>query len=111
MAADSAFKDEVMELLTTVGDVTCKAMFGGYGIFESGDMFVLISRDDRIYFKVDDTNRSEYEAAGSEQFTPMPYYEVPEEVLADEELFAEWAGKSIAIAHSAASGKKKRSRK
>ena len=31
---------------------------------------------------------------------------LPEEVLADEELFVEWAGKSITIAHSAASGKK-----
>ena len=102
------YKDYAMEILEPVGDVTVRSMFGGYGIFESGDMFVLISRDDRIYFKVDDTNRSEYEAAGSEQFAPMPYYEVPEEVLADEELFAEWAGKSIAIAHSAASGKKTR---
>ncbi len=101
------YRDFAMELLGPVGDVTIKAMFGGYGIFEDGDMFVLISRDDRIYFKVDDTNRADYEAAGAEQFKPMPYYEVPEEVLADEESFVEWAGRSIAIAHSAASGKKR----
>ena len=105
------YRDYAMELLEPVGDVTARAMFGGYGIFESGDMFVLISRDDRIYFKVDDTNRADYEAAGSEQFKPMPYYEVPEEVLADEESFVEWASRSIAIAHSAASGKKRRSRR
>ncbi len=97
-----------MELLEQEGDVTTRAMFGGHGIFESGDMFVLISRDDRIYFKVDDTNRADYDSAGSEQFKPMPYYEVPEEVLADEESFVEWAKRSIAVAHSAASGKKRR---
>ena len=101
------YRDYAMELLEPAGDVTVRAMFGGYGIFESGDMFVLISRDDRIYFKVDDSNRADYEAAGAEQFKPMPYYEVPEEVLADEESFVEWAGRSIAIAHSAASGKKR----
>ena len=105
------YRDFAMELLGPVGDVTIKAMFGGYGIFEDVDMFVLISRDDRIYFKVDDTNRADFEAAGSEQFKPMPYYEVPEEVLADEESFVEWAGRSIAIAHSAASGKKRSGRR
>lgn len=105
-----SYRDYAMELLEPVGDVTARAMFGGHGIFESGDMFVLISRDDRIYFKVDDTNRADYEAAGSEQFKPMPYYEVPEEVLADEESFVEWATRSIAIAHSAATGKKRRGR-
>ena len=95
-----------MELLEPVGDVTSRAMFGGFGIFESGNMFVLISRDDRIYFKVDDSNRADYEAAASEQFKPMPYYEVPEEVLADEESFVAWAERSIAVAHSAAKRKK-----
>ncbi len=105
------YRDYAMELLQPVGDVTVRAMFGGYGIFESGDMFVLISRDDRIDFKVDDTNRADYEAAGSEQFKPMPYYEVPEEVLADEESFVEWAGRSIAIAHSGAKVKERRGRR
>ena len=105
------YRDYAMELLKPVGDVTVRAMFGGYGIFESGDMFVLISRDDRIYFKVDDTNRADYEAAGSEQFKPMPYYEVPEEVLADEESFVEWASRSIAIAHSVAKAKERRGRR
>ena len=104
------YRDYAMELLEPVGDVTIRAMFGGYGIFESGDMFALISRDERIYFKVDDTNRADYEVAGAEQFKPMPYYEAPEEVLADEESFVEWAGRSIAIAHSAATGKKRRGR-
>ncbi len=105
------YRDYAMELLEPVGDVTVRAMFGGYGIFESGDMFVLISRDDRIYFKVDDTNRADYDAAGSEQFKPMPYYEVPEEVLADEESFVEWASRSIAIAHSGAKAKERRGRR
>ena len=104
------YRDYAMELLEPVGDITIRAMFGGYGIFESGDMFALVSRDDRIYFKVDDTNRADYESVGSEQFKPMPYYEAPEEVLAEEDSFIEWASRSIAIAHSAAGPKKRRGR-
>ena len=60
---------------------------------------------------MDDTNRADYETAGSEQFKPMPYYEAPEEVLAEEESFIEWASRSIAIAHSAAGRKKRRGRR
>ena len=101
------YRDYVMELLEPFGDVTSRSMFGGHGIFEDGDMFALISRDERLHFKVDYSNRTDYESAGSERFGPMPYYEVPEEVLEDADMLAEWTATSIAIGHATATRKKK----
>ncbi len=102
-----AYVDEVMEQLAPLGDVTSKRMFGAHGVFEAGDMFALISRDDRLYFKVDETNLPDYETAGSERFKPMPYYEVPEAVFDDPDQLAEWATTSIVIGHITAKKKKR----
>ncbi len=107
MAGDAGFLAYVMELLAPLGDVTSRAMFGGYGIFEKGDMFALISGS-RLYFKVDDSNRPAYENASSEQFAPMPYYEVPAEVLENAATLHEWASTSMAIGHATARKKKRK---
>ena len=106
MAGDRAFMEHVMGLLEPVAGVTSRAMFGGYGIFQDGDMFALIS-DSRLYFKVSDSNRDRFLEAGSEQFKPMPYYEVPTEVMEERRLFLEWADVSIVVGHVTAKKRKK----
>ena len=112
MPADKSFLDRVMDLLAPLGDISSRAMFGGYGIFHQRDMFALIYGSS-LYFKVNDSNRAIYQDAGSRQFvtrfiplTPMPYYEVPTEVLEDMAKFREWARMSINVGH--ATSKKKR---
>jgi DNA transformation protein len=82
-------------------------MFGGYGIFHEGKMFALI-KGSGLFFKVDNSNLSEYEKAGSQQFRPMPYYKVPQDVFADPGTLRNWAGKSIEIAHLGSEKKKKK---
>jgi len=42
-------------------------MFGGYGL-RSGGVFFGIVHKGRLYFKVDDASRPDYQAAGSEPF-------------------------------------------
>jgi len=105
MPGDANFLYHVMELLEPIGDIASRAMFGGYGIFHRGDMFALISGS-TLYFKVDKTNLSRYEEACMSQFKPMPYYEVPTEVIEDSDLIWEWADISIAIGHATAKKKK-----
>ena len=102
-----AYVDEVMEQLGPLGDVTSIILFGAQGLFVAGDIFDFISWHDRLYFKVDETNLNDYEAAGSERFKPMPYYEVPEAVFDDPDQLAEWATTSIVIGHITAKKKKR----
>ncbi len=103
--ADNAYLNHVMELLAPIGDIVSRAMFGGYGIFHEGDMFALISGS-TLYFKVNELNRSDYENAGSKQYKPMPYFEVPAEIMEDTATLHDWARTSVAIGHATA--KKKR---
>jgi DNA transformation protein len=100
MAVDEEFKDQVMDQLLPLGDVTAKKMFGGYGIFESGAMFALLSGR-AVYFKVDDTNRAQYEAMDNGRFGLMPYYRVPEAVLEDESRLHRLVEESVARARAA----------
>jgi len=83
--------------LLVLGDVTIKKMFGGYGVFESGTMFALVNSQGGIFFKTDDTNRERFEKAGSKKHSRMPYFQVPNNVLENEQDFLELALTSIEI--------------
>jgi len=73
-----------------MGPVTARAMVGVAGLYLDGTMFALITRNDVLYFRTDDGNRADYEAAGTKPFVPfpdkpvvMPYRNVPPEILED----------------------------
>ena len=95
-----ASAEAALNKLQSLGDVTLKKMFGGYGLFESKVMFALVSPKGGLYFKVDDSNRDQYEQADSPQHMRMPYFQVPDNVWAEEELLRQWAKQSIIIAHA-----------
>ena len=104
----------VLEQLQRVTPVTAKSMFGGVGIYAQGLFFALIA-EDRLYFKVDDVTRPDFERLGMEPFRPfgeekaMGYYEVPADVLEDVALLEPWMRKAIDAAARARQGKPKRS--
>ena len=89
-------------------------MFGGIGVF-AGDVFFAIIANDVLYFKVDDTNRAQYESAGSAAFAPypdktkmtMPYYDVPVGVLEDAGTLVRWARQSMAVAEGKKAAKRR----
>ena len=107
MAPNKEYLDYVMGLLAPAGGVSSKSMFGGFGLFHDGAMFALVSGAS-LFFKVDDSNRSGYEQAGSKQYKPMPYYQVPAEVLEDTAGLLDWARASMTVAHLSAGKKKKK---
>jgi len=79
-------------------------MFGGVGIYADQLFFALID-DDTLYFKVDDSNRPDFERLGMKPFQPygeggeiMQYYQVPTDLLEDLEALRPWAEKAIAVA-------------
>lgn len=91
---------DIVETLAQLGDIRSKKMFGGHGIFERGTMFALVNSEAELFLKVSDTNRAQFEAAGSEQHGKMPYFAVPGDVLEDPDMLRDWAKISIKIAHS-----------
>ena len=89
----------LVQTLSDLGKVHSRKMFGGYGIFESGAMFALITSEGKIHFKVDPSNRTRFEDAGAEQHGKMPYFEIPNNVLKNKQKLHEWARDSMNIAH------------
>jgi DNA transformation protein and related proteins len=113
MRVSETFRDYVLEQLDGVEDLFSHAMFGGVGLY-AGDVFFGLIAADRLYLKVDDTNRAQFERSGSQPFKPYPgrattmgYYEVPVSVLEDGRTLVTWARQSIAIAER---GKLKRAK-
>lgn len=98
----------VKDQLAGLGEVTHRRMFGGAGLY-CGPHFFAIVVDDVLYFKVDDTNRGDYEAAGMGPFTyttkrgteVMNYYEVPIDVLENKDAACQWAEKAVNVAQAA----------
>ena len=56
-----------MEILAPHGEMTSKSMFGGHGIYKNGIIVAFIAHDE-LYFKVDESNKSQYEDFDSEPF-------------------------------------------
>jgi DNA transformation protein len=62
------FVKYILDLLSDLGEVRSRAMFGGYGIYYDNVMIGLIANS-VFYLKVDDGNRGPFEAKGSQPFT------------------------------------------
>jgi len=107
MAVSVSFRTYLLEQLGQIRPITTRPMFGGLTFFAEGRAFALAD-DGVIYFKVDDSNRPDFVAAGKGPFLPfgdpdrpMQYYELPEEVLEDPDALAQWMAKAIAVAMKA----------
>ena len=104
MAVSQDVIDYVCDSLRDFGHVESKKMFGGAGLYHKNIFFGLMA-DDILYFKVDETNRSDYTDAGSGPFKPygndsysMSYYEVPADILEGRDSMAVWASKAYEVA-------------
>lgn len=117
MPVSASYKAFVLEQLSAVAPVSSRAMFGGVGIY-AGSLFFAILDDDRLYFKVDDTTRPRFAAAGMGPFDPFKngeqvmdgYYEVPGEVLEDEEQLPSWMNGALSVAARSKAGKQPKKR-
>jgi DNA transformation protein and related proteins len=108
MAVSATYKTFILEQLGRVAPaVRGRNMFGGVGVYSAEHFFALMD-DDTLYFKVDDSNRADFEQRGMGPFRPfgeggevMQYYEVPEDLLEDAEALQSWVEKAIAVARQA----------
>ena len=109
------FRDHVLDLLSPLGAVAARRMFGGDGLFLDDTMFCLIA-DDVLYMKVDEVNRGDFEAAGMPPFeyerggktVALSYFEVPPDVMEDSGLILSWARMAWEAARRAGLGKRRK---
>jgi DNA transformation protein len=113
MAVSPEYREFVLEQLGRVAPVTSRAMFGGVGIYSEGFFFALLDND-TTYLKVDDSNRGDFERAGTGPFRPfgddqhvMQYYEFPADLLEDADALRPWMQKAVDVARSARRRKKR----
>lgn len=97
------FKEYVLDQLRRLNGVECKSMFGGFGLYCNGIFFGIIA-DGCVYFKTNATTVEAYKEKGMQPFKPSAkqtlknYYEVPEEILEDDEELAQWAQLATRVA-------------
>ncbi len=112
MAVSDSYRDYVLDQLGRVRPVTWRKMFGGIGVYADGLFFALMD-DDVLYFKVDDSNRPDFEALGMGPFRPfgneqvMQYYEVPGDALEDVSALTTWMDAAIQVALTSKRSKKR----
>jgi DNA transformation protein len=99
-AKHDGFKDFVLDQLADLHGLTCRAMFGGYGLSCHGTFFGIV-HNGRLYFKVTPETVGSYKTQGMKPFQPnakqtlKSFYEVPVDVIEDAELLNEWADQSV----------------
>jgi len=113
VAAMDAFTELCVELLSPLGPVRTRAMFGGRGVYLDG-LFMALIDDGQLFLKVDDATRERFVAAGCLPFTyptkdgermVMSYYRPPEEALESPPLMLPWARLALEAALRAANAK------
>jgi DNA transformation protein len=93
------FVAHALELLSGVGPVEARAMFGGHGMYARGVMFGLLD-DDELFLKTDEVSRPRFVGAGCRSWvyvTPTQkmentsYYRPPDDAHEDPEAMLGWA--------------------
>lgn len=119
MTHHTSYIDHVRELMSGLGAIQTRRMFGGYGVYHDGIMIGLVA-EERLYLKVDADTQARFGAAGSEPFVyqgagkrvQTSYWSAPEEALDAPHLMLSWARLAYAAAlRKAATKKPVRSRK
>ena len=110
MVASDSFGEFLREQLAPLGHVTLRRMFGKTGVFCDGLMLGMV-RDDALYFRVDDENRTTFREA--ESFPPLNYekkggtidlafWRAPERLFDEPDDLLAWARAALAAARRVA---------
>jgi DNA transformation protein len=97
---DDSFKDFVVDQLQELDNVEARRMFGSFGVYWDETFFGIIHKGE-LYFKVDESTIGEYRRRKMKPFRPnakqtlKSYYQVPVEIIEDDEQLCEWAEKAI----------------
>ena len=98
------FTTHVLELLSPVGDITARSMFGAQCLFCAGRIIGILS-DGALFLKVNEATRPAFEAEGGRPFTylnkakgtpvAMSYLTPPSSALDSREEMRPWALRAV----------------
>lgn len=112
-AVEDPFITHIRELLSPLGVISVRRMFGGHGVY-CDDLIIALLADGQLWLKVDADSKAEFEAAGASAFSyggkgkpvAMSYYSVPSEGLDSAEQLRPWARLALDAALRAAASKR-----
>lgn len=115
MAVHPDFARHCSELLSSVGRVDGKRMFGGYGLYVDG-VFVALVAGDTLYLKADEQTQSRFSQAGCRRFEysargqqhETNYWSAPSEAMDSPALMEPWARLAMQAALRAGGGRRAR---
>lgn len=110
----SDFAEFLHDVFRAFGTISCRKMFGGYGVYHNGVMFGLVA-DDVLYLKADMSFAEEFHRRELPQFqypkgdkiVKMSYFQAPEEIYDNTGVAEQWARKAYESAVKAKKGKRK----
>jgi DNA transformation protein len=118
MPSDPSFVAHVLDLVSLLGRVDARAMFGGHGLYAEGVMFGLLD-DGELFLKTDEATRARFVEADCKQWRYVTgkvrmentgYFRPPDAAHEDPEAMLAWArlGLDAALRARAAKAARKR---
>jgi DNA transformation protein and related proteins len=112
MPSDTDLLSTVLHLLSGLGTLRQRKMFGGVYIY-CDDLFIATVHDDTLYFKANASTAAEFVARGLPIFSypkeggiaTLQYYQAPPEVFNGRAEMKQWAEKALLAAKQDAASK------
>jgi DNA transformation protein len=119
MVASDRFAEFLRDQLAPLGRIAMRRMFGKTGVFCDGFMLGMV-RDNTLYFRVDDDNRTAFKE--TESFPPLDYqkkggtidlsfWRAPERLFDEPDDLVIWARAALAAARRVAAKRERTARK
>lgn len=102
------------EVFRGIPGIAVKPMFSGFGFYQYGLIFAIIAQG-KLFFKVGEKNRKNFEEKGSQPFVynmkgkekSLGYWELPAEVMENPGDIQSWIDASLAVHSEKSRGKRK----
>jgi len=112
MPESARFVAYAVDLLSLLGDVRARAMFGGHGIY-AGELMIGLVDDDEIFLKTDEVSLPRFLEAGCRAWVyesrgkamQTSYFRPPDEAHEEPEAMLPWARLALEAARRAAAAK------
>lgn len=109
---DRSFMEFLCGQMDGISGLEAKRMFGAYGLY-SDNVFFGIVYQGMLFLKTDEESRKRYIQRGmealhvSEKQKMGNYFQVPVDVIEDEELLMDWAAESVRVSKAIKSKKRR----